>query len=54
MAIRTSKELMALRPPAGWRELSGDQRHAHLEQQGIRIPLYPADWDTLEHAQRMA
>lgn len=44
---------MAWQPPVGWRELSGDQRRAHLEQHGIRIPLRPADWDTLEHTQCM-
>ncbi len=44
---------MAWQPPAGWHELSGDQRHAYLEQHGIRLPLRPADWDTLEHHQRM-
>ncbi|MFF4900509.1 hypothetical protein [Streptomyces sp. NPDC001068] len=52
MAIRTSRELMAWQPPVGWHELSGDQRHAYLERHGIRIPLRPADWDTMEDAQR--
>lgn len=40
--------LMAWLPPTDWHELSGDQRHAYLEQHGIRLPLRPADWDTLE------
>ncbi|MGI5515315.1 hypothetical protein [Streptomyces sp. CA-106131] len=54
MAIRTSRELMAWQPPAGWRELSGVQRRARLDRLGMVIPLRPADWETLEHDQRMA
>lgn len=43
---------MAWQPPAGWHELSGDRRRAHLEQQGIQIQLRPADWDNMEDTQR--
>ncbi|MDW8478343.1 hypothetical protein R3L02_42095 [Streptomyces scabiei] len=54
MALRTSRDLMAWQPPTGWRELSGEQRQAHLQQHGIRISLRPADWEAMDHDQRMA
>ncbi|MET8129310.1 hypothetical protein ABZV67_45665 [Streptomyces sp. NPDC005065] len=53
MTIRSSREIMAWQPPAGWRELSGERRTAYLEQHGIQIPLRPADWNAMEHTQRM-
>ena len=53
MTIRSSREIMAWQPPVGWRELSGERRTAYLEQHGIRIPLRPADWNAMEHTQRM-
>ncbi|MFI1700315.1 hypothetical protein ACH419_30635 [Streptomyces bobili] len=54
MTLRTSREVMAWQPPTGWRELSGEQRHAYLERHGIRIPPRPADWEEMDHDQRMA
>lgn len=45
---------MAWQPPDGWRELNSERRAAYLEQLGMRIPLRPADWDDMEHEQRMA
>ncbi|MFI7360027.1 hypothetical protein ACIBTP_39670 [Streptomyces avidinii] len=53
MTLSSSKELMAWQPPAGWRELSGDQRSTYLQQHGIRFPLRPSDWEAMEHEQRM-
>ncbi|MFF9795680.1 hypothetical protein [Streptomyces bacillaris] len=54
MTLRTSRELMAWQPPTGWRELSSEQRHAFLDRHSIRIPIKPADWEDLDHNQRMA
>ncbi|MFF7764160.1 hypothetical protein [Streptomyces griseorubiginosus] len=54
MTLRTSRELMAWRPPTGWRELSREQRRAYLERHDIQIPLKPADWEQMDHDQRMA
>ncbi|MFD8731447.1 hypothetical protein [Streptomyces sp. NPDC059611] len=53
MTTWTSEELMAWQPPPGWHELDGDQRRAHLDQRGIQLPLRPADWEILDHDQRM-
>ncbi|MFF3617403.1 hypothetical protein [Streptomyces sp. NPDC002580] len=54
MTRRTSRELMAWQPPVGWRELSGDQRRAHMEDHGMATPHRPSDWDTLGRDQRAA
>jgi hypothetical protein len=43
---------MAWQPPADWREMSGDQRRAYLEQHGMHGGLIPVDWESLDRDKR--
>ncbi|MEU4095490.1 hypothetical protein [Streptomyces sp. NPDC026673] len=51
--LMNSRECMAWQPPAGWNDLSYEERFAHLKRLGLSFPLRTSDWDDMDYLQQV-
>jgi hypothetical protein len=54
MTSKTSREVMAWRPPDGWRDMSTERRREYLRDHAVQTPDYPVDWGEMDWSQRAA